>query len=690
MINRYLISLVVYVLAASVASAQSTVSVSSGEHPNFSRLVFTPPPQTQLRFRQLENSLVVEAEGRGMVFNDHRVFDRIPRTRVANTAVTETLEEATLTVDLNCTCPLEIFALPNNAVVIDVINPGVSYSIPEGAALLFRSAANGPGQPNEPPEFSPNVAAEASAQTARAELFRQLTRAVDQGFLSIEQQGGTNEASPTDATLGELASLLSEVPEVSARTALDRDAEIAAQARRDSQYQQCTLLDQFDPTTWTDARSFLEQLVAAREESVGEFDIPDPAAVTKLTRLYLSFGFAVEAIAVIEEFSSAVTASDAYLDVARILDDRTLPPDTPLLDWLSCDHAARIWPLAAGLAVKAEPLKAVIATLEDSPAPLRMGLGSRVVARLIDIDAVEPAQDIHDLIQRSGLAPSPLFQLNEARLAIEEGRLSFADAVLKQLRRQDDVVAHRAAIVQSKAIRQFSSPPDDTLLVDLERFAFLNRGTELGRDLLIEQVWQEARGQNLSIALQVLQFSTDSFPDPDDVVGVTRLDIVEAAVADPSSPTDLARAIVNDLEALPLDPSADAARLNAATELATIGLPGLAELVLNPMLDRSVPSAKILLARLALAEGDFDRAIFLVDGLDGEAAEEILQLAGGLREPFVQEQSGDEVVSIGGNSVTENISIGATAPTVSLSATRRLIEQSQSTRRALEEVLDRP
>ncbi|MEL7282354.1 MAG: hypothetical protein AAGK79_18520 [Pseudomonadota bacterium] len=397
----------------------------------------------------------------------------------------------------------------------------------------------------------------------------------------------------------------------------------------------------------------------------------------------------MEAIAVLEEFGPAMNKSKAYLDIARVLDDRSLPPDTSLADWSICDHAARIWPLAAGLSLTAQPLEAVTTTLEDSPAPLRMSLGSRVVARLIDIGAIEPAQDTHDLIQRSGLAPSPLFQLNEARLAIEEGRLPFAVAILQQLRRQDDVIAHRAAITQSRAIRQSNLASDNTLLVDLERFAFLNRGTELGRDLLIEQVWQEARGQNLSLALEILRLASDSFPDPEDVVQATRLDIVEAAVADPSSPTDLARAIVNDLEALPLDPSADAARLNAATELATIGLPGLAELVVDPMLDRSVPNARIFLARLSLAEGDFERAIFLVDGLEGETAAEVLQLAGGLREPLVQEQNADEPESGNGAPVSQDTTVAAAQPTVSLSATRGLIERSQSNRRALEEVLDR-
>ena len=94
-----------------------TVTVRSGEHPTFSRLVFASTPG---RIWELRTDTPGRAD---IVFSDplpeldlSSIFDRIPRARIAGSAASG----RTFSLDLTCDCPVSVFQIASGHIVIDV------------------------------------------------------------------------------------------------------------------------------------------------------------------------------------------------------------------------------------------------------------------------------------------------------------------------------------------------------------------------------------------------------------------------------------------------------------------------------------------------------------------------------------------------------------------------------------------
>jgi hypothetical protein len=109
------------VICVALAARGETVSVRSGEHDGFSRLVLPMEKPAPWQFGRTLDGYELRLGRTGVTFDVSGVFDRIPRLRLADLGTSA--EGTRLTLQLSCACHAEVFEFRPNILVID-IRPG--------------------------------------------------------------------------------------------------------------------------------------------------------------------------------------------------------------------------------------------------------------------------------------------------------------------------------------------------------------------------------------------------------------------------------------------------------------------------------------------------------------------------------------------------------------------------------------
>ncbi len=133
-----------FLLVSGVAHAQ-TVVVRSGEHADFSRLVVAVTPGDWV-FGRVESGYELRLKVPGVEFDSSRIFDLIPRTRIADVS---TPGPGRLRLKLGCNCSGDAFAMADGRIVIDISDTPPRPASPFEAML-----------PDPAPENAPPVSAE--------------------------------------------------------------------------------------------------------------------------------------------------------------------------------------------------------------------------------------------------------------------------------------------------------------------------------------------------------------------------------------------------------------------------------------------------------------------------------------------------------------------------------------------------
>ena len=103
-------------LGASLDAHADTVSLRSGEHPGFSRMVIDLAQLPRWSLESNGNTRRLEFDGPPTRIDVSRVFDRIGRQRVK--AVSAGINE--IQFDIGCPCSVSVFGMPGGRLVIDV------------------------------------------------------------------------------------------------------------------------------------------------------------------------------------------------------------------------------------------------------------------------------------------------------------------------------------------------------------------------------------------------------------------------------------------------------------------------------------------------------------------------------------------------------------------------------------------
>lgn len=565
---RFVLALLAIV--ASPAMAQDEIAVRSGEHGTFTRLVIDTIPPEGWSAAQNQREVTLTLPNLNPLATSG-IFARIPRTRLLSTQT----NGSEFNLRLGCDCPVQVFALEDRVLVIDIRDPN-SAPVTQATDL----AATLVEQPVQDENTTPApVPTEIAAPTVpnldaiRERLVEQLTRAADQGLLSLSDtapEPQNIEPLPMEiATVSEPAPEvipIDDVPEVEPRidirTAFERPLDYVPPSRSE-----CTI-----PMPVTEGTSMdrYSEYVEVRGALYGEFDTIDRVQLRRLVLLAVGLGLGTEAQSHLEIHGELLPNRDVLWDMAAIVEGQN--SGSSLSHLSNCNGASGFWSrlMDDQAHIAARYAAQDLETLAAMPPEFRVLMAEHAAKHWLELSMPATAQRALDLAQRTGIPLSAQMQLISAQINQMDGDYDRAKNQFSQLAGNSGIAGLRARIGLVEIGLAKNEPILQAAELDLAATAFQMRGSELGRTAIRLLASIHARSGNLSSSLQLLTASAQREPEMAEIWQHVAADLIVETAAD--SP-DYARAVLNYAEFLPSGAAGDSARIAAARGLDQLGLP---------------------------------------------------------------------------------------------------------------------
>lgn len=466
------------------AAWAQTVTVQSGEHTGFTRLVLDIGAERDwtLTGSGATRSLILDPPVDGFAIG--RVFDLIPRTRLASLAA-----DAELTLTLGCDCEISADRYEGRYLILDIAEGppreleepqpaqlaavernAAAESLPDLTALLVE---NDPllipiAEPAAPPAPPPPVD---MAEAARI-MSEQLARAAASGLLEAAPGRPLSDADPGAAHVtADAPPSAAEAPPgpenapapgvpIRAATALD----LLQAPRRDpmpaGEDLSCAGAA-LSIRDWSSGVGVDHGLGALRLALHDDRDRLQRDAALALARHYLSYGFGAEAAHVLAQVGDA----PGELAVIAALVDGVEGPRFPAEpDPVTCSDEELLWRYLDGALGAQPPTDGTVGRLQRATAALPQTLRDQIaprVARQLHADGFpQAARNLRDMVQRGGrLGPAQLLALDLALGLVSPGDPGTGQAVDLALR--NDAADPVGAMTQALAFaRDIGAPPD--------------------------------------------------------------------------------------------------------------------------------------------------------------------------------------------------------------------------------------
>lgn len=406
--RRILLALFFMVLAG-IGHAQ-TITVTSGEHATFSRLLLEPPTDASWRVGRVAGGYEFRLDDPDTTFDLRQAFARIPRTRIA---ALEDRGGGRLFLSVPCACHLSAFDAQPGYVALDIVDgpttveaapfndpfPDIPDTAPAPAqpvAPVSATKADDTITPDAGPDPSANLPLTFPTRTfdpfgdvvahqgghiytgpegtedpgpnlappppvdpsnrvrdAEATLLDQIARAAAQGLLDA------------DITLPDVPGIDTEPPDpvrptldappepavngsghVAITTSIDR-ANKERVPRRTGDGNACLPDRYFDIPNWGTPLRTGSDIGIYRSDIIGEFDEIDGLGVTALIRHYIYITFGVEALAVLSRFPADIERPDILTMMAQIMDREQAGNAALMVAQMACDGPVALWAAAA-------------------------------------------------------------------------------------------------------------------------------------------------------------------------------------------------------------------------------------------------------------------------------------------------------------------------------------------------------
>jgi hypothetical protein len=414
-------ALCVAVLAAQPATAQP-VTVQSGEHGDFTRLVLDIGAARDWRLEGGDRQYRLILDPPATTYDIARVFDLIPRSRLADLTVA-----GGLALSLACPCAIAANRYRQRYLVLD-IRAGADglaqdIALPDTARLLVQAAAADRADAATgvaPVLPRPRPSPPADLQEAAQMMAAQLARAAAAGLLqpspgnAITLTGAVPEPVPEPAPppMKSTDPPLPGLP-IRADIALDLVMPPGMSILRGGDQDGCTGAA-IAMQGWSTGAELHAGLGALRSALFDARDQLQRDAVTALARHYLAFGFGAEAAFWLGQIDEA---PPLLLALSGLVDDMLGPHFPPAPDPLACSDDELLWRYLDGAVdpallttEEAGRLQRATASL---PAPLRDQIAPRVARALLTDGFDDAAHNLRDLLWRAGrLSAGALLRLD--------------------------------------------------------------------------------------------------------------------------------------------------------------------------------------------------------------------------------------------------------------------------------------
>lgn len=620
------------------------VTVKSGEHPGFTRLVLDFGAAVDWGVGRTLDGYELRLTGTAPTYDLTEAFALIGKGRLA--ALWVDPGNASLRIGIACACHAIPFEFRPGILVIDLRDgappKGSSFELSlEGGvqpALADKTPPRPrprPGdatksyvwtdiatsyRPQRPPSApQPELSTDPAMDPLRTSLVRQLSRGAAQGVVNMVLPDRPGLARPPGPPLAATRIGLGELPGLSVGT---------EQTATGAAGEVCIDANSLEIASWGSDAPVAEQMSAAMAGVIGEFDKTDPQALARAVKFQLFLGFGAEARQLLRAFPADLPDAGLWSSLARILDDE--PEDKSVFGGqLACDSPAALWSmLALPAPQKGDVVQrdAIMLAFSGLPLSLRRHLGPRLADRFLALDDAKSANAIRNAILRAPGEPGAEVTILEAEIDLKNGAASAAEA------RLDGLLANPgpgtpAAIVGLVTARVAQDlPVDAALVVALQALLAEQSGNATEPGLRKALVLALAASGDFDAAIDMLPQTPEAEPD------VWRL-LAKIGVDD----AVLTHAVLPQDQGLPPVSAETAARL--AERLLDLGLAGPAQIWLG---DGAEPTlqARVHLARRAgrlaldsLAKAQSSESLVL--------RAEALRLLGDQAEPEAYAATGD-------------------------------------------------
>ena len=470
------------------------IPVRSGEHPEFTRLVFTlPTPATKWALTKMANGYGLNVQAEDATFDVSTVFDRVPRSRLADIRVTGNLAA----LIINCRCSAKAFHFGEKSVVVDISEDKESQPIqaqPEKAAepknaLLSPILESGANEALKQKylEIDSFVEQKERREDLENELSKQLNRAVEQGLLNLKK--GEKPKIPDgiethpDGHVTESAGEQGNT-NMHALSSVDETLEHKLAAIRKLPPNVCVPDSELDIATWSDGRPMAEQIGQLRRELIREFDKADSEVVLDLARLYIHFAFGAEArqvLALVEDKSDV----GLLRALSFLMDGESEAAASFLARHRLCQGQIQFWAMVAGVSPELTDRNANVVQRQFGalPAHLRDHLGPLLIERFLSEGKTKNAEQLVKVLERSSRDDQLELAMAKAHVAQLQNEVPKAEEILTDMLKSEGPMTPQAVVELIKLHEaEFLKPSSD--VVDLaSAFAVEYRGAELGKDL---------------------------------------------------------------------------------------------------------------------------------------------------------------------------------------------------------------
>ncbi|TNF20188.1 MAG: hypothetical protein EP318_12400 [Rhodobacteraceae bacterium] len=369
------------ICSAGLARAE-TITLRSGDHADFARLVAFLPVKPKWTVEQKGRRVEVEIIGRkSHEFDTSSVFDRIPRTRIA--AVSQAGANR-LTIDLACDCTVSSFFQAPRMLVIDVTDAEPAETVMTEAPPEMREAFR--DQLIKRQSYSTS----SLSQFAEA-LAQQTTREV------LEIGTGDGAGRPKDSRTAGLRNL--DLPNIALPGGAG--ARSGASSARDTN---CDMLAKDPLGRFSEPGDFAAQKAGITAKLYTEGLDLDAGAAIDLAQLYLSRGLGAEARQILDMTGRDAGGAAFLADIAAVIEEREDVPRDRLEAFAHCAPGNALWPVLAGAQARMadETGWQVARAAEALPRDLLRIIAPRLIANLVASGQPDPASLVDKILDRSG------------------------------------------------------------------------------------------------------------------------------------------------------------------------------------------------------------------------------------------------------------------------------------------------
>ncbi|WP_170411569.1 hypothetical protein [Ruegeria atlantica] len=424
-------------LALALTSATTQVqaqdlTVRSGEHDGYTRVVIQVPQGTKWSLSHKKNGARLKVELEKVQFDTTAVFRRLTQNRLAE--ISQVQPGAALDMQFGCDCAASAFLYKGKMIVVDIAlasaPPPISADLPplvlpkkrEEKDLLATQIPPG----LELPFLSLN------AQRYEEQLSALLLRGADREVVDLKLAPvGPRPSVPRQSPF--IPSDLN--ANIHVTSVLDGLNELLGPSLPQlEQRPPCISSAELGFDHWAGTAPFPEQVASLRATLFKEFDHVDEEKALKLAQLYAYSGFGAEALRALELLGQPSPNTDRVSAIARYLDDAQPSQTNPFFDLQRCESDAALWALLIEGELQEEAqLQSIEQSFVRLPDHLRRHVGPTLAEILTDADKLEPARRVLRAVDRVETEDSADTSQAKASVATAEGDSPKTEALLNEV-----------------------------------------------------------------------------------------------------------------------------------------------------------------------------------------------------------------------------------------------------------------